>query len=99
MQAGGTALAAPHLQPAAVPCSGAKSPKESFMSRVIAPVALAITLSLAGCVVAPVPGVYVPPGVVYISPTYPAPGPGYYWDFDVTLGWGWRHPVRGWHRR
>lgn len=54
---------------------------------------------LAGCVVAPVPGLYLPAGVRYVAPAYPAPQPGYFWNYDVTIGWGWWHPNRGWHRR
>lgn len=69
--------------------------------------ALALTsLALAGCVVAPVgpphgpppPGVYVPPGVVYVAPTYPMPAVGYGWAHHPRYGWGWRHPGHGWHR-
>jgi hypothetical protein len=67
------------------------------MNRVLWTALLGIALS--GCVVAPVPGVYVPPGVAYVHPGYPAPGPEYVWSYDVAIGWGWRHPTLGWHRR
>ena len=60
---------------------------------------LLILAALGGCAVVPLPGAYVPPGVVYVAPTYPAPGPGYLWDFNVGVGWGWWHPTHGWHRR
>jgi len=62
-----------------------------------------LTLSGAGCIIAPVapvppPGVVVPPGVVYVAPAYVAPGPGYYWRYHSGYGWGWHHPEAGWHR-
>jgi hypothetical protein len=43
--------------------------------------------------------VVVPPGVVYVAPTYAAPGIGWVWDYHPRYGWGWRHPEHGWHRR
>jgi len=39
-----------------------------------------------------------PPAVVYVAPTYPAPGVGWIWEFHPRFGWGWRHPGYGWHR-
>ncbi|MBO9642642.1 MULTISPECIES: hypothetical protein [Pseudacidovorax] len=66
---------------------------------------------LAGCVVAPepvhvvprpvvvTPPVYAPPPtVVYVAPTYAMPAPGYVWHYHPRHGWGWYHPVYGWHR-
>lgn len=44
------------------------------------------------------PGIVVPPGVVYVAPTYPAPAIGFVWEFHPRFGWGWRHPQHGWHR-
>ena len=76
-------------------------------------VAAGLTMSvvLAGCIVAPprvigprviapaVPvGVVVPPGVVYVEPSYAVPGPGYVWSHHPRYGWGYRHPRSGWHR-
>lgn len=62
-------------------------------------VALALTLPLAGCVVAPVVPAYgSPAGVAYVAPTYPIPGPGYRWAYRANFGWGWYHPRYGWHR-
>ena len=43
-------------------------------------------------------GVMVPPGVVYVAPSYPAPAVGFVWEFHSRYGWGWRHPHHGWHR-
>jgi hypothetical protein len=43
-------------------------------------------------------GVFVPPGVVYVAPVYPAPAIGYVWEYHPRFGWGWHHPERGWHR-
>jgi hypothetical protein len=68
-----------------------------------------VTALLGGCVVAPAPvrvvapppppvGIVVPPGVVYVAPTYAVPGPGYVWVHHPRYGWGWRHPDHGWHR-
>lgn len=57
-----------------------------------------VSTLLSGCVVAPVPAVYVPPGVRYVGPVYAAPGPGYVWKYDMGIGWGWWHPEYGWHR-
>lgn len=51
-----------------------------------------------GVVMAPPGAVVVPQGVVYVAPTYPAPAVGFVWEFHPRLGWGWRHPQRGWHR-
>ena len=56
---------------------------------------------LTGCVVAPVPvrTTYVAPaGVAYVAPTYALPAPGYVWEYHAHYGWGWHHPVYGWHR-
>lgn len=44
------------------------------------------------------PNVVVPPGVVYVSPAYPMPAPGYVWTYHAHFGWGWYHPLHGWHR-
>ena len=44
------------------------------------------------------PEYVVPPGVIYIAPTYALPAPGYYWRHHRHYGWGWRHGSRGWHR-
>ena len=44
------------------------------------------------------PEYVVPPGVVYIGPTYALPAPGYYWRHHARFGWGWRHHAHGWHR-
>lgn len=62
---------------------------------------LCATATLGGCVVAPVgmePAYAHPPGVVYVTPTYGMPAPGYMWQFNSQYGWGWRHPRQGWHR-
>ena len=73
------------------------------MSRILASIILAATLG--GCVVAPSPYAppaglaYTPPvGVAYVAPTYAIPGPGYLWRYHPHYGWGWWHPVYGWHR-
>jgi len=62
--------------------------------------AIVLAAALTGCIVAPVPppGVVVPPGVVYVAPTYAVPGPGYVWRYHPEHGWGWHHPESGWHR-
>lgn len=78
--------------------------------RSIAFAAVAVA-TLSGCVVAPVgvrpgyggpvqgePEYVVPPGVIYIAPTYALPAPGYAWRHHRHHGWGWRHGSRGWHR-
>lgn len=53
----------------------------------------------APVMVAPPPrGVLVPPGVVYIEPTYPRPAVGFLWRYHPRYGWGWYHPRRGWHQ-
>lgn len=64
-----------------------------------------LAASLGGCVVAPAPvavvpppGVVVPAGVVYVTPAYPAPGPGYLYRHHPRYGWGWNHAELGWHR-
>lgn len=65
---------------------------------------VAMVGAVSGCVIEPVGppgppvGVVVPPGVVYVAPAYPIPGPGYVWAYHPAFGWGWRHPVYGWHR-
>jgi len=60
---------------------------------------IALSATLAGCVVAPAGPAYVAPaGVAYIAPTYAMPGPGYVWAYHPRYGWGWHHPVHGWHR-
>ncbi|PJO37647.1 hypothetical protein CTI10_015205 [Delftia acidovorans] len=75
--------------------------------RAVRPLALALAAGslpqLAGCVVAPVapvaPGPYVvPPGVAYVAPAYPMPSVGFVWQYHPRYGWGWHHPVYGWHR-
>jgi hypothetical protein len=74
----------------------------SLLPRLVSPAALAAalcTLALGGCVVAPAAPAYVaPPGVAYVAPTYPAPGVGFVWAYHARYGWGWHHPVYGWHR-
>jgi hypothetical protein len=62
--------------------------------------AVALSAALSGCIVAPPPpnGVVVPPGVVYVAPTYPAPAVGWRWAYHPQYGWGWNHPEHGWHR-
>lgn len=61
-----------------------------------------LIIQLAGCIAPPVVGVPVapgiPPGVVYVAPTYVNPGPGYLWNYNINYGWGWHHPNNGWHR-
>ncbi len=47
---------------------------------------------------APVAQAAVPPGVVYVAPAYPAPGPEWVWMFNARFGWGWHHPTYGWHQ-
>jgi len=42
--------------------------------------------------------VVVPAGVVYIAPSYAAPGAGWVWAYNPRYGWGWHHNERGWHR-
>jgi hypothetical protein len=44
------------------------------------------------------PLVVIPPGVVYVDPSYPAPGVGWVWGYHPRHGWGWHHPDHGWHR-
>ena len=44
------------------------------------------------------PEYVVPPGVVFIAPTYALPAPGYYWRHHARFGWGWRHRAHGWPR-
>jgi hypothetical protein len=59
-----------------------------------------LAAALSGCVVAPIDGEYgygPPPGVVYVQPSYVAPGPGYNWGYRPRYGWGYRHPDRGWY--
>lgn len=82
------------------------------MNKVLVAVAVSV-VGLQACVVAPPqpvmvqqqpgmmvgpPSGVVPPGVVYVAPTYPAPAVDFIWDFHPRYGWGWRHPQRGWHR-
>ncbi len=66
---------------------------------------IAMVGAVSGCVIAPVAappgppvGVMVPPGVVYVGPTYAIPGSDYIWAYHPAFGWGWRHPAYGWHR-
>ena len=64
---------------------------------------VALSASLAACIVAP-PGYYGEAGghatvsVTAPAPYYAAPAVGYLWLNHVSHGWGWRHPHRGWHR-
>ena len=67
--------------------------------------AVCATVTLGGCVVAPLgaepgygQGYATPPGVVYVAPTYAVPAPGYAWQHHRRHGWGWRHANHGWHR-
>ncbi len=60
-------------------------------------------LALSGCIVAPPPppravAYEPPPGVVYVEPTYAAPGVGWEWRYHARYGWGWYHAQYGWHR-
>lgn len=52
-------------------------------------VATAMSMSVSGCAT---------PVGVSVAPTYVAPGPGWYWAHHGYYGWGWYHPVYGWHR-
>jgi len=64
-------------------------------------VATGLVIGLSGCIVAPAPVAVapaVPPGVVYVAPTYAVPAPGYVWSYHARFGWGYRHPRHGWHR-
>lgn len=38
------------------------------------------------------------PEVIYVTPHYATPGPGWVWMFSGSYGWGWHHPAHGWHR-
>jgi hypothetical protein len=86
--------------------SSRSSARHRILRRIARPVAMALAAGslavLAGCVVAPVapvPGPYaVPPGVAYVAPTYPMPAVGFVWEYHPRYGWGWHHPVYGWHR-
>jgi hypothetical protein len=60
-----------------------------------------LTVALSACIYAepgPPAGVVVPPGVVYVAPTYERPGPGWDWRYNHEHGWGWYHPEHGWHK-
>jgi len=57
----------------------------------------AMVVAPAPVMVAPAP-VVVAPSPVYVEPTYASPGVGFVWEFHPRFGWGWRHPVHGWHR-
>lgn len=39
-----------------------------------------------------------PAAVTVVRPAYPSPGVGYVWAMHPRFGWGWRHPVYGWHQ-
>lgn len=65
--------------------------------RLVFAAAAVLAGSLSGCIVAPARPAYVaPPGVVYVAPTFVAPGPGWAWEYHAQLGWGWHHPQYGW---
>ena len=58
-----------------------------------------LTVSLSGCIIAPIQPAYgAPAGVAYVGPTYAMPGPGYAWAYHANYGWGWHSPRYGWHR-
>ena len=60
---------------------------------------IVLAFALGGCIVAPVGHPHAAPaGVVYVGPTYPAPGVGFVWAHHVRFGWGWHHARHGWHR-
>ena len=59
----------------------------------------AALLSLSACVAVPARhGVVVEAAPVYVAPTYESPGVGWVWEYHPVYGWGWHHPVHGWHR-
>ncbi|ANI30222.1 hypothetical protein PL78_10350 [Yersinia entomophaga] len=62
---------------------------------------LAAIFLLSSCVVEPAryreSEFVVPPGIVYVAPEYPMPGPGYVWRYHEGHSWGWYHPGHGWH--
>ena len=60
------------------------------LTRVGAALVVATAASLSGCA--------TPVGVTYVAPAYAVPAPGYYWAHHAHYGWGWYHPVYGWHR-
>ncbi|MEJ8856919.1 hypothetical protein WKW79_20255 [Variovorax robiniae] len=69
--------------------------------RILAVTLVAASAALSGCVVAPPavqPAYVAPAGVAYVAPSYAMPGPGYVWAYHANFGWGWHHPVHGWHR-
>jgi hypothetical protein len=69
------------------------------MKRTTCLATVALAASLSGCVVAPVrPAFVAPPGVAVVAPLYPVPGAGFVWAYHGRRGWGWHHPMRGWHR-
>lgn len=84
--------------------SSYRLPAYCLAHRLARPLALALAAgslaALTGCVVAPVaPAPYVAPaGMAYVAPTYPMPGVGFVWQYHPRYGWGWHHPVYGWHR-
>lgn len=47
---------------------------------------------VVGCAVEPI---YPRP---YHAPSYSSPGPGWEWSLHPREGWGWYHPIHGWHR-
>jgi hypothetical protein len=56
-------------------------------------------ISLSGCVVAPARHAAVVEAVpVYVAPTYERPGVGWVWEYHPHYGWGWHHPLHGWHK-
>ena len=59
----------------------------------------AVVVSLSGCAVEPARyAVAVDAAPVYVEPTYASPGIGWVWEYHPKYGWGWHHPVQGWHR-
>ena len=73
------------------------------MKKIAISVLTFFAIGLSGCIVAPVQPAYVgppiaPAGVIYVAPTYVAPGPGFIWSHHARFGWGWHHPQHGWHK-
>ena len=81
--------------------------KALYLSRIFS---VCLMAASTGCVVAPAPHrpvvvapagpavVIEPAPVITVAPTYAMPAPGYVWVQHPRFGWGWRHPVHGWHR-
>ncbi len=57
-----------------------------------------VLAAASGCAVVPARVAVAEPSAVYIGPTYESPGVGYVWEYHARYGWGWHHPVYGWHR-